>query len=108
MELKEKIELVKKTIEKVRPYIQGDGGDVEFVKLIDDIVYVKVHGACVGCMALDATLKDGVEALILDEVEGIKEVRLAEDDLQTQVDAIKQAETTENNPQAQSQEKSDI
>ena len=89
MELQEKINLIKKTIEKVRPYIQGDGGDVEFVKLEDDIVYVRVHGACVGCMALDATLKDGVEALILDEVEGIKEVRLAQDDLQSQVDAMK-------------------
>ena len=74
----EKIEQIKKTIEKVRPYIQNDGGDVQFVKLEDDIVYVSVHGACVGCMALDYTLKEGVEALILDEVEGIKEVRLAE------------------------------
>ena len=81
MELEDKIALVKKTIEKVRPYLQNDGGDVEFVKLEDDIVYVKVHGACVGCMALESTLKDGVEALILDEVEGIKEVRLAEETL---------------------------
>lgn len=87
MEFEEKVKLVKKTIEKVRPYIQGDGGDVEFVKLENDIVYVRVHGACVGCMALDATLKDGVEALILDEVEGIKEVRLAQDDLETIVDS---------------------
>lgn len=79
MNFDEKVALVKKTIEKVRPYIQGDGGDVEFVKLEDDIVYVRVHGACVGCIALGETLKDGVEALILDEVEGIKEVRLAED-----------------------------
>ena len=79
MSQEEKIKLIKKTIEKVRPYIQGDGGDVEFVKLEDDIVYVKVHGACVGCSALDLTLKDGVEALLLDEVEGIKEVRLADD-----------------------------
>lgn len=79
MNQEEKIKLIEKTIEKVRPYIQGDGGDVEFVKLEDDIVYVKVHGACVGCSALDLTLKDGVEALLLDEVEGIKEVRLADD-----------------------------
>ena len=86
MEFEEKVTLIKKTIDKVRPYIQGDGGDVEFVKLEDDIVYVRVHGACVGCMALDQTLKDGVEALILDEVEGIKEVRLAEDNLQSIVD----------------------
>lgn len=82
MNFEEKVELVKKTIEKVRPYIQGDGGDVEFVKLEDDIVYVRVHGACVGCVALGETLKDGVEALILDEVEGIKEVRLADDMMQ--------------------------
>ena len=89
MSQEEKEKLIIKTIEKCRPYIQADGGDVEFVKLEDDIVYVSVHGACVGCMALDATLKDGVEALILDEVEGIKEVRLAQDDLQSQVDAMK-------------------
>ena len=81
MTLEEKTKLVEKTIEKCRPYIQADGGDVEFVKLEDDIVYVRVHGACVGCMALDETLKDGVEALILDEVEGIKEVRLVDEQL---------------------------
>ena len=61
----------------LRPYLQHDGGDVEFVSLEDDIVYVRVHGACVGCMSLDITLKDGVEKLILDEVREIKEVRLA-------------------------------
>lgn len=79
MNQEEKINAVLKAIEKVRPYLMNDGGDVEFVKLEDDIVYVRVHGACVGCSALDLTLKEGVEALILDEVEGIKEVRLAEE-----------------------------
>ena len=77
MDTEEKIRQIEKTIEKVRPYIQSEGGDVRFERLEDDIVYVSVHGACVGCMALDFTLKEGVEALILDEVEGIKEVRLA-------------------------------
>ena len=76
MDREDKIRQIEKTIEKVRPYIQNDGGDVQFVKLEDDIVYVSVHGACVGCIALDYTLKEGVEALLLDEVEGIKEVRL--------------------------------
>lgn len=76
MEENKRIELIEKTIEKIRPYIQSEGGDVRFVKLEDDIVYVSVHGACVGCYALDITLKDGVEALILDEVEGIKAVKL--------------------------------
>ena len=76
MDQEEKIRQIEKTIEKVRPYIQSEGGDVRFERLEDDIVYVSVHGACVGCMALDFTLKEGVEALLLDEVEGIKEVRL--------------------------------
>ena len=79
MENLDKEKLVKQTIEKVRPYIQADGGDVEFVKLEDDIVYVNVLGACVGCSALNETLKDGVGALILDEVPGIKDVRLIDD-----------------------------
>lgn len=77
MDIKEKEEAVKACIEKIRPYLQHDGGDVEFVSLENDIVYVRVHGACVGCMSLDITLKDGVEKLILDEVPEIKEVRLA-------------------------------
>ena len=74
--MEEKIELIEKCIDKIRPYIQRDGGDVEFIKLEDDIVYVTVHGACVGCGLLDATLKEGIEAIILDEVPDIKEVRL--------------------------------
>lgn len=85
MTQEEKIKAVEKTIEKCRPYIQADGGDVEFVKLEDDIVYVRVHGACVGCIALDFTLKEGIEAMLMDEVEGIKEVRLAIDELTTPV-----------------------
>lgn len=79
MERDEKIKLVIQSIEKIRPYIQRDGGDVEFVSLSEDnIVYVKVMGACVGCMSLNETLKDGVMALILDEVPGIEDVRLAD------------------------------
>ena len=78
MEKEEKEKLIIKTIEKIQPYLQADGGDVEFVRLEDDIVYVKVHGACVGCGALEMTLKDGVAALIMDEVPDIKDVRLDE------------------------------
>ncbi len=81
METEEKIDLIKKTIEKIRPYIQNDGGDVEFVRLEDNIVYVKVHGACVGCGALEMTLRDGVAALIMDEIPEIKDVRLDEESM---------------------------
>lgn len=79
MEKEEKIKLINQSIDKVRPYLQRDGGDVEFVELTDDnIVYVKVYGACVGCLMLDQTLKDGVMSIIMDEVPDIKDVRLAD------------------------------
>ena len=79
MDKEEKVKLINQSIEKIRPYIQRDGGDVEFVSLSDDdVVYVRVYGACVGCMSLNETLKDGVMSLIMDEVPGIKDVRLAD------------------------------
>lgn len=80
MTKEEKIKLIEKSIEKIRPYINADGGDVEFIKLDDDnIVYVNVKGACVGCVALSDTLKDGVGSLIMDEVPEIKDVQLADE-----------------------------
>ena len=69
-------EMVIDVLEKIRPYIQRDGGDVEFVSLQDGIVTVRMLGACADCMSINDTLKDGIEALVLDEVPGIVEVRL--------------------------------
>lgn len=66
-------------IEKVRPYIQRDGGDIEFVRVEDGVVYVRMLGACVGCYAIDDTISLGVEALLFDEVEGIKGVVVLDD-----------------------------
>mgnify|MGYP000845256187 FL=1 len=62
---------VKEILHKVRPYLQRDGGDVKYVKYEDGIVFVSMLGACVGCSALDSTLKDGIEAILLEEVPGI-------------------------------------
>lgn len=58
-------------LDKVRPYLQRDGGDVKYLKFEDGIVYVTMLGACVGCGALDSTLKDGIEAILIEEVPGI-------------------------------------
>lgn len=58
-------------LNKVRPYLQRDGGDVEFVNVEDGIVYIKLIGACVGCASIDLTLKEGIEAILLEEVPGI-------------------------------------
>lgn len=65
------IEQIKMVINKVRPYLQNDGGDVEFVKFENGIVYVKLLGACVGCGFIDATLRDGIEAILVEEVPGV-------------------------------------
>lgn len=68
-------EEIKKVIHKLRPYLQRDGGDIEFVKFEEGIVYVQMHGACAGCSMLDATLKDGVEQILIEEVPGVLEVQ---------------------------------
>lgn len=73
-------EKVIEVLEKIRPYIQHDGGDVELVSIDENgVVTVRMLGACAGCMSLDVTLKDGIEAILMEEVEGVTEVRLAED-----------------------------
>jgi len=52
---------VKDVIEKVRPSIKLDGGDIELIAIKDGVVYVQLHGACVGCGSSGTTLKFGVE-----------------------------------------------
>ena len=58
-------------LDKLRPYLQRDGGDVEFVKFEEGIVYVRMLGACAGCMYVEATLSDGIEEALLEEVPGV-------------------------------------
>ena len=65
---------IKEIINKLRPYLLGDGGDIEFVKYENNIVYIKMLGACAGCALIDYTLKDGIEMAIKEEVPEVKEV----------------------------------
>ncbi|MCR1809100.1 NifU family protein [Haploplasma modicum] len=58
-------------LDKIRPYILRDGGDISLIKIESGVVYVKMSGACEGCFALDVTLKQGVEKLLLENVPGI-------------------------------------
>lgn len=55
---------VKESIEMIRPSLQNDGGDIEFVKIEDNKVYVKLTGACAGCAMAALTLKNGVERML--------------------------------------------
>ncbi len=65
---------IKEEIEKVRPFLQGDGGDVEFVKFENGDVYVKLSGACQNCSLVDFTLKDGIEEILINEIPEVKSV----------------------------------
>ncbi len=68
---------IMKVLDKIRPYLNSEGGDLEFVKFEDGIVYVKMMGACQDCGALDSTLTDGIEALLMEyvpEVIGVRNV----------------------------------
>ena len=59
---------IKQVIERTRVFLQQDGGDVEYVDFIEGIVLVRLTGACVGCGAMNVTLYDGIESILLAEV----------------------------------------
>ena len=65
---------IKEIIGQLQPFLARDGGDIEFIKYEDNIVYVRMLGACAHCKMLDVTLKDGIEASIQAEVPEVKEV----------------------------------
>lgn len=62
------------TIDAIRPFIINDGGNIEFVKYEDNIVYIQMTGACADCEMLDFTLKESIEFAIKEEVPEVKEV----------------------------------
>lgn len=62
-------------IDKLRPFLMQDGGNLEFVKYEDNIVYVRLTGACSECSMMDITLKDGIEQLIINEIPEVIEVK---------------------------------
>ena len=59
---------VKEVINKLRPYLQNDGGDVQFKRFENGVVYVKLNGACSNCPMATMTLQDGIENALINEV----------------------------------------
>lgn len=60
-ELKENIE---KALEEIRPFLMADGGNISLVSIDDNVVKVKLEGACISCSVNQMTLTNGVEATI--------------------------------------------
>ena len=65
---------VKQAIEKIRPLLQRDGGDIELVGIEGAVVKVRLRGACAGCPMSQMTLKGAVEQSIKKEVPGVERV----------------------------------
>ncbi len=67
---------VKEVLDEIRPGLQADGGDIELVKITDDnIIEVKLQGACVGCPMSALTIKNGVERILKQQIPEVEEVR---------------------------------
>lgn len=71
---------VEQVLDKIRPAIVADGGDIQFVSYNQGIVYVKLSGACVGCPASSYTMKLGVEQAIRTELTFVSSVLAVESD----------------------------
>jgi Fe-S cluster biogenesis protein NfuA len=71
MEVKEKIIAI---IDTIRPFLISDGGDAEFVKFEDGIVYIKITGACLNCDMLDITISNVIKETLMDEIKEVKDV----------------------------------
>lgn len=67
-------EKVQKVINKIRPMLQADGGDVELVDCVDGVVTVRLKGACAGCPMSQMTLRNGIERTLKKEIPEVKSV----------------------------------
>lgn len=65
METEKKINEV---LNKIRPYLQNDGGNVEFKRYENGVVYVRLIGACSNCPLADHTLESGIESALINEI----------------------------------------
>lgn len=65
---------VQEVLDKIRPRLQADGGDVELLSVEDGVVKVRLTGACGGCPMATMTLKQGIERVLKSEIPEVKEV----------------------------------
>jgi Fe-S cluster biogenesis protein NfuA len=69
--MRDKVEAV---LDKIRPSLVADGGNVELINVNDGVVKLKLTGACAGCPMATMTLKQGIERILKQEIPEIKEV----------------------------------
>lgn len=69
------IDHIKFVIDKIRPFLISDGGDVEFIKFENGIVYVSLIGACANCSYGDMEIKETIENILTSEIPEVLEVK---------------------------------
>ncbi len=73
--MEEKVLLIKKALDEIRPYLKADGGDISLLDVSEDmVVRVELHGSCVKCPMSYQTMKNGVEQVIKKSLPEVKEV----------------------------------
>ncbi len=85
---REIINEVEEILDKIRPYINGEGGDLEFLGYKDGIVYLQMLGACADCGYIDNTLNDGIEEMLKEEIPEIIRVVNVEDPNSPMLDGV--------------------
>lgn len=78
IKLKNVDEKIIETLDKIKPFLNQDGGDVKFVKFEDGICYINLTGACHGCMFADMTISNTIEDILTAEVPEV--IKVVEDD----------------------------
>jgi Fe-S cluster biogenesis protein NfuA len=68
---------VEAALNKIRPMLQADGGDVELVEVVDGVVKVRLQGACAGCPMSQMTLRNGIEKMLKEAIPEVKAVEPA-------------------------------
>ena len=72
--MENEIEKIKEQLEDIRPFLNMDGGDIEFIKYEDGYLYIKLSGACAACGFQDVTIKDNIEAYLKEDIPELKGV----------------------------------
>lgn len=70
----DRTEIIKEILNQLRPYLNSDGGDLEFIKYEDDYVFIKLFGACAVCQLRDYTIQDNIYEAIKEEIPSVKGV----------------------------------
>ena len=75
MNEEETVRLIEATLDKIRPFLRRDGGDIDYIGFRDGIVYVTMVGACQGCTFAQDDISAGVEIILMEEVPGVLAVQ---------------------------------